>query len=274
MRVAEWIQLIFSSLLAVAAWFWPLPLQRRIKVSLWALVVISAIGMARFAVSFLPWLASSVLRDWLTAALLLVPYWQAGQFFVAPDEKLQQRLSAFDRRLLQRRSPDKAVTPWNKALALYVEIAYLAVYPLVPLGLAVLYLLHLRQDADYYWTVVLAAMYLCYATTPFVQALPPRVLSQTTRAIPESKLRRLNLQILRQASIQAVTFPSAHVAAAVAVALVLLRLTPVAGLGFALAALSIGVAAVAGRYHYAADVLWGALLSLAVFVSTYWAAPG
>ena len=161
MRVAEWIQLFFSSLLGVAAWFWPLPLKRRIKVSLWALGVISAIGMARFAASFLPALHASVLRDWLTAALLLVPYWQAGQFFVAPDEKLQERMAGFDRRLLQRLLPHQATTPWNKVLGLYVEIAYLAVYPLVPLGLAVLYFLHRRQDADYYWTVVLVAMYLC-----------------------------------------------------------------------------------------------------------------
>jgi len=64
MRVAEWIQLIFSSLLGVAAWFRPLPLKRRIKVSRWALGVISAIGMARFAAGFLLALHSSVLRDW------------------------------------------------------------------------------------------------------------------------------------------------------------------------------------------------------------------
>jgi len=115
-------------------------------------------------------------------------------------------------------------------------------------------------------------MYPCYATTPFVQALPPRVFSDTTSAIPETRLRRLNLQILRHASIQAVTFPSAHVAAAVAASLVLLRLAPLEGLAFALVALSIAVGAVAGRYHYAADVLWGALLGLAVFVGTYWTA--
>jgi membrane-associated phospholipid phosphatase len=246
-------------------------LKRRIKASLWALIVITAIGVARLGVNFLPPLPSSVLRDWLTAVLLQVPYWQAGQFFLAPDEKLQERLAAFDRRLLQRLLPDHA-TLWSKAFALYVEIAYLAVYPLVPLGLAVLYFAHQRHYADYYWTVVLLAMYPCYATTPFVQALPPRVFSDTTSAIPETRLRRLNLQILRHASIQAVTFPSAHVAAAVAASLVLLRLAPLEGLAFALVALSIAVGAVAGRYHYAADVLWGALLGLAVFVGTYWTA--
>ena len=272
MRVAEWIQLIFSTLLGVAAWTWPLPLRRRFKASLLALVVITAISVARLAVSFLPPLHSSVIRDWLSAVLLLVPFWQAGQFFLAPDERLQQRLLESDRRLLQRFWSPQTATPWTKAFALYVEISYLAVYPLVPLGLAVLYFAHQRHYADYYWTVVLPAMYLCYATTPFVQALPPRSLSDTTFLIPETKLRRLNLLILRHASIQAVTFPSAHVAAAVAASLVLLRLAPVAGLGFALAALSIGVAAVAGRYYYFADVLWGALLGLGVFLATYWTA--
>ena len=79
MRVAEWIQIIFSSLLVAAAWTWPLPPIRRLKVSLLALVVITAIGEARLAVSFLPPLHSSVIRDWLSAVLLLLPFWQAGQ---------------------------------------------------------------------------------------------------------------------------------------------------------------------------------------------------
>src|SRR5215469_5518085 len=186
MRVAEWIQVIFSSLLGVASWIWPLPLKRRIKASLWALIVITAISMALVVVSFLPPLHSSVLRDWLTAVLLQVPYWQAGQFFLAPDEKLQGRLTTFDRRLLQRLLPDQAATSWGKAFTVYVELAYLAVYPLVPFGLAVLYFVHKRHYADYYWTVVLVAMYLCYATTPFVQALPPRVFAETMPVVPQT----------------------------------------------------------------------------------------
>ena len=151
--------------------------------------------MARFAVSFLPRLLSSVLRDLLTAALLLLPYWQAGQFFITPNAKLQQRLAAFDRRLLQNVIPDAA--SWGKAFTLYVELARLAVYAPVPLGLAVLYFAHERHCADYFQTVVLTATYLCCATTPFVQALPPRFFRDSTSDVPVTNLRLLNHPMLR-----------------------------------------------------------------------------
>jgi hypothetical protein len=267
MRAAEWTQTIFASILAVAAW--RLPLKRRLTVSLLAVVVIAAISVVRLAANFLPPLHSSVLRDWLPAALLLVPYWQTGQFFVAPNHKMQERLAAFDRRLLQALVPNRAAKRWSTIFILFVEIAYLTVYPLVPLGLGVLYIAGQRQYADYYWTVALGATYVCYAITPFVQALPPRMFAAGALPDPPIKVRMLNHWILRRASIQAITFPSAHVASAVAVSLVLLRLTPVIGVGFALAAVSIALAAVAGRYHYAADVFWATLIALLVFIGTY-----
>jgi membrane-associated phospholipid phosphatase len=267
MRAAEWIQSIFASLLAIAAW--RLPLQRRLTVSLLAVVVIAVISAGRLAANFLPPLYSSVLRDWLPAVLLLVPYWQTGQFFVAPNHKIQERLAAFDHRLVQALVPNRSANRWNTSFVLFVEIAYFIVYPLVPLGLGVLYVAGQRHYADYYWTVALSATYVCYAITPFVQALPPRMFSAGALLNPPTKLRMLNHWILRHASIQAITFPSAHVASAVAVSLVLLRLTPVIGVFFALAALSIALAAVAGRYHYAADVVWAILIAILVFIGTY-----
>ena len=81
-----------------------------------------------------------------------------------------------------------------------------------------------------------------------------------------SKMRVLNLWILRHASIQVNTFPSAHVAATIGASLALLRLVPLAGLVFLWVSMSIAVGAVVGRYHYAADALIGAGLAAAVFL--------
>jgi membrane-associated phospholipid phosphatase len=91
-----------------------------------------------------------------------------------------------------------------------------------------------------------------------------------TFKIPVTKVGRLNHGILRQASIQAITFPSGHVASSVAVALVLLRLEPWAGLIFLWIALSIAVATVVGGYHYAADVLLASVVTVLAFASTLW----
>ena len=110
-------------------------------------------------------------------------------------------------------------------------------------------------DSDYYWAVVLLATYTCFAVTPFMPALPPRVLTGYDKfEIPPNSVRALNRLVLSRASIQAITFPSAHVAASAAGALVLLRLEPRVGLIFLWVALSIAVATVVGGYHYVADV--------------------
>jgi membrane-associated phospholipid phosphatase len=84
--------------------------------------------------------------------------------------------------------------------------------------------------------------------------------------LPSGKVRALNEWILSQGSIHTNTCPSAHVAVATACALVLLHLGPLwIGLSFLWIAFSIALGAVAGRYHYAADAILGALVALAAF---------
>ena len=271
MRVAEWIQFTFVSLVTVAAWIRPVNLarERQLKVAALAAGAITTILAVRFTIPFFSTPASSVVRDWLPAALLLVPYWQIGQFFRSPNQNLQERLAALDRFLFAIQHP--ARKRLGTALALYLELAYLIAYPLIPLGLAVLYSAGLRRHADQYWAAVLLATYVCLAVTPFVQALPPRMLADyITFDIPHTKIRALNQWILRRSSIQAITFPSAHVAASMAASLVLLAFVPWVGLVFTWLAVSIAVAAVVGGYHYAADVLAALLIVVLVFLGLHW----
>src|SRR5712691_4523500 len=155
MRIAEWIQLTFVSLVTMAAWIRPLPREPRLKVAALAAGAITATLAARFTARFLSLSSSFILRDWLPAALLLVPYWQAGHFFRCPNQNLQNRLAALDRLLFETLIPHPAKKLLGRALALYLELAYLIAYPLIPLGLAVLYAAGLRHHADYYWTIVL-----------------------------------------------------------------------------------------------------------------------
>ena len=272
LRIAERIQLVFVSLLAAAACFRPLGRVRRVRVGALALLAIAAIAGARWASPWLTPLASSVIRDWLPAALLLVPYWQIGQFFTGPDSGAEARLAAFDRDFFKRLGIEPESASIGVGLATYLELAYVMVYPLIPLGLVVLYASGLRRCVDYYWAVVLPATYACFAITPFVQALPPRMLpGYHTFKMPATKVAGLNHGILRQASIQAITFPSGHVASSIAASLVLLRLEPWAGLVFLAIALSIAVATIVGGYHYAADILLAWAVAVVVFAATLWA---
>lgn len=268
MRAAECIDLLAFSFLALLAWHRGLPAPRRAKVTAMGAVGLSATAIgAGVLPRVLAPLPASVIRDWLPAALLLMVYWQAGQFFLRVDQDAQRRLLQLDRKIVEPlvdRCLRSGAGVW---FLTWLELAYLFCYPLVPLGLGAVYLLRARGHADQFWTVVLGATYACYAMVPFIQTLPPRMLAERDGAkLPPGRVRRFNLWLLRHASIQANTFPSAHVASSMACALVLLRLDLRVGLAFLVVATSIALGAVAGRYHYAADAIVGAAVALAVFL--------
>ena len=273
MRTSEWIQIGFAVILAVAAWVQalsrhPLPVRRRWNITLLAIVPIAAIELARSTAIFLSPLYVSVLRDWLTVVLFLVPYWQTGQFFQGPNHRIEERLLAFDHWLMPRTAETSGTA--RTGLGLVLELAYLFCYPLVPLGLLALYVAGQRDHVASFWLVVLVATYLCYAMTPFVPAFPPRDLAGSQPpAAQTGKARIFNRWILKHGSIHAISFPSAHVASTFAVSLVLLRFTPVFGLIFLFISVWISLGAVIGRYHYALDVLLGAVTALAVFLACY-----
>jgi membrane-associated phospholipid phosphatase len=195
-----------------------------------------------------------------------VPYWQTGQFFLAPNKHVEERLMAFDRWLLPRTAATSG-TP-RTGFGMMLEVAYLFCYPLVPLGLLALYLAHQRRNVAGFWLVVLIATYACYAITPFLPALPPRDVAKGKPAAV-SKTRVFNRWILQHGSIHAISFPSAHVASTFAVSLVLLHFMPAVGLVFLFVSIWIAIGAVIGRYHYALDVLLGAATALGVFAACY-----
>jgi membrane-associated phospholipid phosphatase len=264
MRASEWIQIAFAFGIGSLAWMRPLEMGRRLRIALLAIIVSAAILIARFAFHGF---AGSVVRDWLPAALLLIPYWQAGRFFTGPDERIQKWLVQTDEKashVLRRIVGSSENGGWAR----YFETAYLMCYPLVPIGLAALYLGHHRAAADFYWIVVVLASDICFAVTIFVPAMPPRLIAGQAAEfrVAANDVRKLNLEVLNRGSIQAITFPSAHVASTTAVALVLTRFLPVTGAIFLVIAASIAIGAFFGRYHYFLDVALGAIEAGAVFL--------
>ncbi len=263
MRTSEWINLIFLSVLSVWAWARPIGSSRRVKSTCLGLLGIVAIVLVRGPGSSLFPTHGFILRDWLPAPLMLFVYWQAGLLFVKPFSPVQEILERFDRPVVTWISHLRSAGWLGRAVIRYLELSYLLCYAMVPFGLGVLYLAGKRYHAEEYWIVVLLSSYFCYVMVPILPTLPPRTFS-TTPETPgaRTKLRQLNLWILRHASIQVNTFPSAHVAASLAAALVLLRFSPWAGGIYLWLALSIAGGAVAGRYHYALDAITGAVVAV------------
>lgn len=261
MRTAEWINLLAFSFLVILAWRRPLPERRKGKAIAIGAAALAATVLASTVVPrMLPDVPSSVIRDWLPYPLLLLFYWQAGQFFTRVDLRVQRRLFSIDQQFVL------PVLEWlrncrcGRWTLAYLEAAYLFCYPLLPMGLAALYAIRRGSQSDHFWTVVLGATDFCYGLLPFIQTEPPRRVRKTA-PVPLGRVRRFNLWILHYASIHANTFPSAHVASSMACALVLLHLSAPVGLAFLALGISIALGAVAGRYHYAADVILGALVA-------------
>lgn len=244
---AEVVNLAFFGGMTAVAWLRRLDLARRRRVT--------GLGVAGVALTLVgAWTGLAAVREWLPMPLMLLAYWQSGPFFVRPNEPFQRRLLDLDHRVLAGVKPPG----W---IAQILELAYVFCYPLLPAGMGLLYVAGQRQAADFYWTSVLAPTYFCYALLPFLPTSPPRVLEPPMRA---TGVRRLNQWLVRNASIHANTFPSAHVASTMSAALVLVLVLP-AGcwIGWVLVAVAVAIAAgaVLGRYHYLADVILGAVLA-------------
>lgn len=242
---AEVVNLAFFGAMTVLAWMLRLDPARR-----WRVTGLGGVGAVLTLAG--AWTGQAAIREWLPVFLMLLAYWQSGPFFVRPNERLQTILLDLDHRLLAGAKPPA----W---IAQILELAYVFCYPLLPMGLGLLYCAGRPHAADFYWTAVLAPTYVCYALLPFLPTSPPRVLEPP---LPAAGVRRLNQWLVQNGSIQANTFPSAHVAATMSAALVLVQVLPTAGWVFLAVALAIAAATVTGRYHYLADALLGTLLAI------------
>jgi membrane-associated phospholipid phosphatase len=199
--------------------------------------------------------------DWIWPPIvLLVAYWTSGLLFVRPSPAQEHALMRFDEWLrirdVARRTP--------RAVAELLEIAYVGVYPLIPIALVLRRTFAPDLSIDRFWTTILVTDFLCFGVLPWVQTRPPRALEQGEPWA--SAVRPLNLRLLGRTSIQANTFPSGHTAEALAAALLSMSApAPVALVMFA-AAVAVAGGAVLGRYHFAADAVTGWLVAVVVWL--------
>jgi membrane-associated phospholipid phosphatase len=177
---------------------------------------------------------------------------------------VEARLAAWDGLLFQRFGGEAWVRRAPRWLLEYLELAYLTVYIVVPLGFGVVYAFAPVPPVDAYWTIVLIAELACYGMLPWVQTRPPRMLGlEMAIARRPAFVRRANVLVLRGGSVQANTIPSGHAAGAWATALAAGTFVPEACLPLVVLAVSITIASVVGRYHYAADAVLGVLVAVA-----------
>ena len=203
-----------------------------------------------------------ILNDWIVPpSLLLIAYWTSGLLYRAPMPRAERALCRIDQ-ILRIRAISAAMP---RLVAELLEIAYLAVYPIVPVALILHMTASETPDASRFWTVILVTDYICFGVLPWVQTRPPRAL-ETEPPWP-ARFRRLNLRLLGKTSIQVNTFPSGHAAEAVAAFLLVLD-APVLLAGWMFVnAMAISAGATFGRYHFATDILAGWAVALIVWLA-------
>jgi membrane-associated phospholipid phosphatase len=211
-------------------------------------------------------LLTSVIRDWLPLALIILAYREMG-WLALPHQShsLEAHWIVWDRLILHG-GVKAAIESCGPILPSMLEIAYALVYALAPFSVAVLYLYGRRDRVDTFLFLFALGVLLCYAQLPVWPSDPPRVvfLGQDLPAY-DTVFRHFNLWMLGNYGIHTGVFPSAHVAGAFSAAFGMRRALPehkwVSCFLFVMAGL-IAVATVYGRYHYAADATAGFAVAL------------
>ena len=146
LRRSEWVLSLFFLYIAVlCAW-------RTQSVSLpgavAVLIPLAAIAVAR-ADSRSPRLGWSIARDWIPAALVVVAYWSIDWVPHAPRNRaFEQVLIVWDRALLHGWGLHAATEQFGSIVPAALELAYLILYAVPPLGIASFYLSHERGRLD------------------------------------------------------------------------------------------------------------------------------
>jgi membrane-associated phospholipid phosphatase len=260
LRSAEWLLTVYFAYVALISPAFPVP-------SKVAPFVVAILVPALFlALARGNRVAFDMARDWLPVALILVAYREMDWFSgIARNVQLEVRWVGWDRALLDG-GLRRAIEGLGSMGPLYLEVCYALVYAVGPFVVAAFYFERRRERVNQALFLYLLGTLLAYALFPYFPSDPPRV-AFAGADLPHitSVVRRLNLWLVGDYGIHSSVFPSAHVSSAFSAAWALLACLPERrriGWGMLIYAVSVAVATVYGRYHYAADAVAGLGISL------------
>ncbi len=266
-RTSEWVLIGFFAYIALLSPFFPDRPYLKYQPLVLLLVIFSLIAVLARAEQTRLAHFIGIVRDWLPIALTLTAFREMELFLPTHfDNHYEAIWINQDRLFLDTWHARAIIESLGPLIPLYLEICYLLVYGLAAYGLAVLYLRRQRRDVDRFLTIYLVGTLTAYALFPYFPSQPPRlVFPGFDNPGFTSWARHLNLFLLSKATIHVGVFPSAHVSSAFSAAWAMFLLIPqrkAFGWGLLLYAVSVSIATIYGRYHYAADVLAGFAVSL------------
>ncbi|HUA22249.1 MAG TPA: phosphatase PAP2 family protein [Bryobacteraceae bacterium] len=261
LRSAEWLLTVYFAYVAVVSAILPVPLK-------FSALILALCVPALFAtLAHGRHVGFDMARDWLAAGFVIVAYRQMDWFSTLPRNfHLELTWLNWDRTILYHWGLQRGIESLGVLLPAYLELCYALVYAVPPFVVAAMYFGHRRKRVNAVVFLYLLGTLLAYALFPFFPSDPPRVVFGGSD-LPNvmTPLRQLNLFLVGNYGIHSSVFPSAHVSSAFSAAWALLAYLPERrryGIGMLGYAISVAVATVYGRYHYAADAVAGLAVSL------------
>ena len=207
-------------------------------------------------------------RDWTPLLLTLTAYREMDWFTPSHyDHRFENAWIVWDRLILDTWGLRRLFETTGPLLPGYFELCYTLVYAVGPFTIAMLYVFERRDVVDRVLVLYLLGTLAAYGLCPYFPSGPPRtVFPEDNLPHVTTPFREFNLWVLRGYGIHSSVFPSAHVSSAFAAAWALLLFLPEkkwVGWMLVIYAVSVAVATVCGRYHYAVDALAGFGISIA-----------
>jgi membrane-associated phospholipid phosphatase len=208
-----------------------------------------------------------MIRDWLPIPLTLCGYLEM-EVFVSPgfDHHLDAKWIQWDHLILNEWHLQGIIESLGSVFPVYLELCYFLVYGVAAYCIGILYSNGERKRVNRFLTIYLTGTLTAYALFPYFPLKPPRVeFSDVSPPHVMTWVRSLNLFILGNATVNSGVFPSAHVSSVFSAAWAMFALMPkrrAVGWIALCYAVSVSLATIYGRYHYAADVVAGFVVSL------------
>lgn len=163
-------------------------------------------------------------------------------------------------------------TQWpSRFISELLHLAYLSYYAIIFSVPAALYLTSRRGDFSDAVFALMLTFVVCFLWYICFPVAGPRYVGAAARSVPAGPIRSLVVWLLETRSSEGTAFPSSHVAVAVAQSILAVRYFGRRGWFVSVITVGLALGAVYGGFHYAVDVIAGALLGGITAGAAIWA---
>jgi membrane-associated phospholipid phosphatase len=271
-RKAEWVAIGYLFYLSLLTLFLHGRPRADGRVLLCAVSVTAAIALLAWSEARISKTIFSIVRDWATLLWVLISYRSLDWFSpVQYATGLEQLWVHWDVIVIERWGLRRMIEASGVLIPNYLELCYLLTSSVGGLALTVFYATRKQDRAHRFLLMYVLGTLGAYALIPFFPTRPPRTIFPGIAAPHLAGImRKVNTELLFHAGIHSGVFPSAHVSSTFGAAWGMyyaLDERKLFGRIFTIYAVSVAVATVYGRYHYAIDALAGFAVSFLALVA-------